>query len=182
MLVAVMVTVVAVVFLPVVLKTVAPVISAEDNCADEIRTRGLTVHCSWLLQTGECEGEVCERKDTRGQQVSASAGCAASSSSCQQVLSSYQHPRPLHPEEAPPSLPVTEVSPAGRGLGGAYGFASATTSLPLPGPNLAETLHLTYFPCALSCERPCYPGKLHPSVPTHPLLSSPGWPQVGTNV
>lgn len=31
MLVAVMVTVVAVVFVPVVLKTVAPVISAEDN-------------------------------------------------------------------------------------------------------------------------------------------------------
>lgn len=128
------------------------------------------------------KGGVCERKDTRGQQVSASAGCAASRSSCQQVLSSYQHPRPLHPEEAPPSLPVTEVSPAGRGLGGAYCFASATTSLPLPGPNLAETSHLTYFPCALSCERPCYPGgaSLLPwrRIPHSPPQAGPRWEQM----
>lgn len=55
MLVAVMVTVVAVVFVLVMLKTLS-VISAEDSCADEIRTRDLTVYCSWLLGTGECEG------------------------------------------------------------------------------------------------------------------------------
>lgn len=60
--VVVMVMTEAVTFLPVVLKTVATVISGADPCAGEIRTRVLAVHCSWLLQTGGCEGGVCERK------------------------------------------------------------------------------------------------------------------------
>lgn len=88
-------------FVLVVLKTEgATVISADGSGADGIRTWVLQFTGSWLLWIGECVG----RRMHEDNEFLRQLGSAASRSSCQQVLCSYQHPHWYNLEDAPPYL------------------------------------------------------------------------------